>query len=94
VQVETNTQVWVKVIDVQSSVVLDLQSFPYNAANFSATISAISDFVAQINPRSQPRQFIALGNFVCRNSTPGHREWSVRLQVLIEKHFLEYFLFR
>ena len=88
VQVETNTEVWVKVIDVQSSVVLDLQSFPYNAANFSATISAISDFVAQINPHAQPRQFIALGNFVCQNSTPGHREWTQRLPALIEKHFL------
>jgi TolB-like protein len=88
VQVETNTEVWVKVIDVQSSVVLDLQSFPYNAANFSATISAISDFVAKINPQAQPRQFIALGNFVCQNATPGHREWTQRLPALIEKHFL------
>ena len=88
VQTETSTQIWVKVIDVQSGVVLDLQEFPYGATNFSATISAISDFVAQINPRSQPRQFIALGNFADMSISSTRADLSHRLPTLIEKHFL------
>lgn len=88
VQVETNTQFWVKVIDVQSSVVLDLQAFPYDAANFSATISAISDFLAQVNPHSQPRQFIALGKFADMSLSSAHGDWAQILSAMIEKHFL------
>jgi len=88
VQVETNEQIWVKVIDVQSGVVLDLQEFPNGATNIVATISAISDFVAQINLRSQPRQFIALGNFTDMSISSTRPDLSHRLPTLIEKHFL------
>jgi len=82
------TQIWVKVIDVQSSVVLDLQTFSYDPTNLTTTVSAISTFLAQVNPHSQPRQFIALGKFADTSASYTHGDWSQHLSALIEKHFL------
>lgn len=88
VQIGTNTEVWIKVIDVQSGVVLDLQTFPYDAKNVSATVSAIPQFLAGIDPYSQPRQFIALGRFADQSLSASRADWSQRLPALIEKHFM------
>ncbi|HEY3762724.1 MAG TPA: CsgG/HfaB family protein [Verrucomicrobiae bacterium] len=88
VQAGTNTQVWVKVIDVQSSVVLDLQLFQYDPANPSAIIPAISSFLKTFNPQSQPRRFIALGKFIDTSLSSTRPDLSVPLRALIEKHFL------
>jgi TolB-like protein len=84
----TNVQAWVKVIEVQSGVVLDLQAFPYSPTNVSATISAISTFLAQVNAKSQPRQYITLGKFVDLSISSAREDWAQRLRILIEKHYL------
>lgn len=63
VQTESSTQIWVKVINTQNSVVVDLQAVPYNQTNFSATAEAIASFIVQARSHTHPREFIALGNF-------------------------------
>ena len=88
VQVGRNTQIWIKVIDVHSGVVLDLNTFPYSATNLSAAVSAIPPFLAQVDPRSQPRQFIALGRFADQSLSSSRADWSQRLPSMIEKHFI------
>lgn len=89
VQVGTNIQLWIKVIDVHSGIVLDLKTFPYNPTNFSATISPIPSFLARVDPQSPPRQFIALGRFADQSLSSSRADWSQRLPALIERHFLE-----
>jgi TolB-like protein len=88
VPAETGPQVWVKIIDTQSSVVLDLESLPYNSTNFSATAKSISDFLAQAKTRAHPREFIALEKFEDRSVSSTREDWTPRLTALIEKHFL------
>ena len=89
VQTGSGVQIWVKVIDTQDSVVMDLQSVPYNQTNLSATTSAIVNFVAQTRSHSQvPREFIALGKFTDMSISSAREDWSPRLVALIEKHFL------
>lgn len=89
VQIGTNVQVWVKVIDVHSGVVLDLKTFPYDPADFSATVAPVPAFLKQIDPRSQPRKFIALGKFADQSLSSTRADWSQRLPALIERHFLD-----
>lgn len=89
VQIGTNNQVWIKVIDVQSGVVLDLKTFPFNSTNFPATVSPIPAFLAQVDPDAKPRQFIALGKFADQSLSSTHGDWSQRLPALIEKHFMD-----
>jgi len=89
IQTESGPQIWVKVIDTQSSVVLDLQSLPYDSANFSVTSAAIAQFLAQARSRAHPREFIALDRFEDRSaSSVTLEDWTPRLTALIEKHFL------
>lgn len=89
VQIGTNTQVWIKVIDVRSGVVLDLKTFPYNPTDFSATVSSVPAFLKQVDPLSQPRKFIALGKFADQSLSSTRADWSQRLPALIERHFLD-----
>ena len=88
VQTESGAQVWVKVIDTQNGVVLDLQSVRYNPTNFSATVSNAAAFLAQASPRASARQFITLGRFADLSVSSTREDWSQRLPALIEKHFL------
>ncbi|HTV39605.1 MAG TPA: CsgG/HfaB family protein [Candidatus Sulfotelmatobacter sp.] len=88
VQIGARTEVWIKVIDVRSGVVLDLKTFPYDPKNVSATVSSIPQYLAGIDSQSQPRQFIALGRFADQSLSSSRSDWSQRLPALIEKHFL------
>ena len=88
VQTGSGTQIWVKVINTQDSVVLDLQTVPYNGTNFSATADAIAKFLAQTGSRSRSREFIALGKFEDMSISTTRENWSPRLVALLEKHFL------
>jgi hypothetical protein len=87
VQLGTNTQIWIKVIDVQSGVVLDLKTFPLDPSNFTATLVSVPSFLAGINSQSEPRQFLALGRFEDQSLSSLRADWSQRLPALIEKHF-------
>jgi TolB-like protein len=90
IQSEAGPQVWIKVIDTPSGVVLDLQSLPYNATNFSATIASIAHFLTQARVRGHPREFIAMDRFEDRSaSSVTLEDWTPRLTALIGKHFLE-----
>ena len=88
VQTGSGTQVWVKVIDTQSGIVLDLQSVRCHPTNFSATVSNVAAFLARSSPRSSARQFIALGRFADLSISSTREDWSQRLSALIEKDFL------
>jgi hypothetical protein len=88
VQTGSGTQIWVKVINTQDSVVLDLQAVPHNGTNFSATADAVAKFLAQTGSRSRPHEFIALGKFEDKTVSATREDWSPRLAALIEKHFL------
>jgi hypothetical protein len=88
VQTESGPQIWVKIINTQDSVVLDLQSVPYAQTNFSVAVGAIANFIAQARPQARPREFIALGRFDDWSISTTHEDWSRRLVVLLEKHFL------
>ena len=88
VQTESGTQVWVKVIDTQNSVVLDLQAIPYDPTDFSATTGGIARFLAGTGSHSQPHEFIALGKFRDMTVSATREDWSPRLTALIEKHYL------
>ncbi|SPE53207.1 hypothetical protein SBV1_1690007 [Verrucomicrobia bacterium] len=46
VQTRTGPQMWVKVIETQSSLVLDLQAMAYDPAEFAATARAVADSLA------------------------------------------------
>jgi hypothetical protein len=84
----TNTQVVVKVTDIHSGVLLDLETVPYRKADFAATAGAIGDFLARARSRAKPREFIALGNFEDQSLSTTREDWSPRLMALIEKQFL------
>ena len=88
VQTGSGAQIWVKIINTQDSVVLDLQSVPFNLTNYSETTTAIVSFLSQARSRAQPREFIALGKFDDWSISATREDWSPRLVALIEKHFL------
>jgi len=88
VKTESGTQIWVKVINTQDSVVMDLQSVPYVQDNITATADAIASFLGQARSRERPREFIALGRFNDYSISSTHEDWSQRLLILLEKHFL------
>jgi hypothetical protein len=88
VPAESGPQVWIKVIDTASGVVLDLQALPYNPTNFPATAADIARFLAQARTRTQPREFIALEKFRDFSASATREDWTPRLVALIEKHFL------
>jgi cytochrome c-type biogenesis protein CcmH/NrfG/TolB-like protein len=80
------TQIWVKVIDVKSSVVLDMQTLPFEAGNLSATIQAIAAFVAKAGSHRQTDRFVTLGRFTDLSTDSSREDWSRRLRALIEQH--------
>jgi TolB-like protein len=84
----TNRQVWIKIIDTQSSVVLDLQEVPYFATNFSVTAAAIGDFLAQARTRSKPREFVALEEFRDLSVSSSREDITTRLTAMIESNLL------
>ncbi len=88
VQTGSSTQIWVKVINTQDSVVLDLQAVPFNGTNLSATADAIAGFLVQTGSRSRPREFIALGKFEDQSISTTREDWAPRLVALLEKYFL------
>ena len=87
-QTDTGPQIWVKVINIQDSVVVDLQCVPFNQTNYSATAKAIADFLVQARARSKPSEFIALGKFQDMSITANKENWAPRLVALLEKHLL------
>ena len=86
---ESGPQIWVKVIDTQSGVVLDLQSLPYSSRNFSGTAKDIAAFLVQTKLRTRPHEFIAFEKFRDLSISSTREDWTPRLTTLIEKHFLE-----
>jgi hypothetical protein len=88
VVVNTNTQVWITVIDTHNGVLTDLELLPFNATNFDASLEAIASFLNQARTRN-PQQFIALGRFLDMSISSAHEDWSGRLRALIGKHFLD-----
>jgi hypothetical protein len=88
VETASGTQIWVKVINTQNSVVLDLRSIPYMETNLPATASAMAEFLAQARAHTSPKEFIALGQFDDWSISAGREDWSQRLKALLEKHFL------
>ena len=91
VQVASRTYVWTKVINVRDGVVLDLNATPYEAGSVSNVVAHIATFVAKAGAQPKGRQFILMGPFVDMNPPlgPKREDWSRRIPVLIEKHFIE-----
>lgn len=87
--VGTNAQIWVKVIDTQNGVLLDMKALPYDAATFQATAAEIARFLEQAKVRTQPREFIALEKFEDRSVSSTREDWTPRLRALIEKYLLD-----
>jgi TolB-like protein len=83
----TRTQVWIKVIDMRNSVVLDLEALPFESTNLSATVTGVAAFVVNVRGHPQGRQFISLGRFTDLSISSTREDWSRRLPALIEKHF-------
>jgi hypothetical protein len=83
----TRTQVWTKVIDIKTSVVLDLEALPFDPKNLSATMSGISAFLNRAGTTAHGRQFITLGRFTDLSISSTREDWAARLPALIEKHF-------
>ena len=84
----TNTLLWIKVVNTQNSVLLDLKPLPYNPANFPALAADVARFLAQIKARGQPREFVALGKFEDRSVGTKQADWTPRLTTLVEKTLL------
>ena len=87
-QTDTGPQIWVKVINIQDSVVVDLECVPFDQTNYSATAKAIADFLVKARARSKPSEFIALGKFQDMSITANKENWAPRLVALLEKHLL------
>ncbi|PYJ05328.1 MAG: hypothetical protein DME25_08630, partial [Verrucomicrobia bacterium] len=89
VQTSKGTQVWAKIIDVRSGVVLDMDALPYESGNLPGTVERIHSFLAKAGPRPRGRQFITLGRFVDRRPwlSASREDWSRRLVATIEKRF-------
>lgn len=89
VQTGPRTQVWTKVIDVRSGVVLDMDTLPCQSTDLAQTVSGIAAFVAKAGTQRQPRQFITLGRFTDMNPalSAGRADWSRQIPALIERHF-------
>jgi hypothetical protein len=88
VKTASGTQIWVKVINTQNSVVLDLRSVLYMETNLLATAGAMAGFLAQARAHTNPKEFIALGQFDDWSISAGREDWSQRLKALLAKHFL------
>jgi TolB-like protein len=88
VQAATNRLVWIKVIDTQTSVVLDLQALPCNPTNFSVTASAIGNFLAQARSRSKPREFVAMEELRDMSMSATREDLTPRLTAMIESNLL------
>ena len=88
VKTGTSIQIWVKIINTQDSVVLDLQSAPYIQTNISATAEAMAAFLAQAGSAARPHEFIAMGKFDDWSITPAREDWSLRLVAMLETNFL------
>ena len=88
VMTESGIQIWAKIIDTRTGVVLDIQSVPYVGTNLSVTVKGIATFLSQAVARPRPRQFIALGRFTDISISTAREDWSRRLRAIIERHFL------
>ena len=82
----TRTQVWAKVVDVKSGVVVDLQALPFDGGNLPATIQGIAAFIAKAKSHRQTDRFITLGRFTDLSADNSHEDWSRRVHALIEQH--------
>ena len=80
--------IWIKVINPQTSLLQDLQSFPAAGTNADATTAAISQFIIQAGSRSTPREFIAVGKFEDQTTAPGKEDWAPKIVAMVEKHFM------
>jgi len=67
-QTDTGPQIWVKVINIQDSVVVDLECVPFDQTNYSATAKAIADFL--VKARALETQRIH-----CAGKIPGHEHY-------------------
>ena len=83
----TRTQVWVKVVDIKSSVVLDLEALPFNANNMSVALSGIAAFLTRAGSSAHQRQFITLGRFTDLSISSTREDWAPRLRALLAHHF-------
>jgi TolB-like protein len=89
VQAGGKTNVWTKVIDIHTGVVLDLNNSPLEDGDYTKAIAGIAAFLAKAGSEPKGRQFITMGQFVDMNppSAPKREDWSRRTAALIERHF-------
>lgn len=83
----TETQVWVKIINMQSGIVADMNAFPYNKTNSLAAVKFMAAFISEAGQKKKPRQFITMGLFQDFTASPDRQDLSRRLPAIIERHF-------
>ncbi len=81
----TQTQVWTKIIDIKSSVIIQVKDLPFEANNLSAALTNIAGFVAEASSCPQAQRFVTLGRFTDLSSFGGRPDWSRRVAALIEQ---------
>jgi hypothetical protein len=79
--------VWIKIIDVHSGVIIDIEQF--GLGDVSGLATNITQLISKAAPGGKPRQFIALRPLVDMNRDASFEgaDWPGRLTSLIEKHF-------
>ena len=80
--------VWIKIIDVHSGVIIDIEQF--GLGDVSGLATNITQLISKAAPGGKPRQFIALRPLVDMNRDASFEgaDWPGRLTSLIEKHFM------
>ena len=81
----THTQVWTKIIDMKTSVVLDLQGLPFDVNNLPAALTNIAGFLAHVGAQPHAQRFLTLGRFTDLSNSSGREDWSRRVAALIEQ---------
>jgi TolB-like protein len=80
------TQVWVKVVDVKSGVIVDMEALPVDLRNLEAAVQGIGRFLAKAGTGGQSERFVTLGKFTDLSSDTTREDWSRRLTTLIEQY--------
>ncbi len=89
VETRNGVHVWTKIIDARTGVIVGMNATPYLPARMNLTVSNVMAFLATAEPRSTPRQLLAVGRIfgVRPRTTKGREDWSRRIQALLEREF-------
>jgi hypothetical protein len=87
---QTRTQIWTKVIDMHSGIVMEIDSTSLNG-DLPSSVIEMGKFVGKVGRNSAgPKPYVALGPFRDYSMKAGGRpDWSGELQELMEKAFRE-----